>query len=37
MPSHMNVDVHPENMLNRSKSEKHIPLVDDDDDLLQVP
>ncbi|KAG0568238.1 hypothetical protein KC19_6G005000 [Ceratodon purpureus] len=36
MPSHINVGVHAEGMLNRSKTEKHITLVDDDDDLLQA-
>lgn len=37
MPSISNVDLHPANVLNRSKSEKHTPLEDDDDELLQVP
>lgn len=37
-PRHVNVDLHPANVLNRNKTEQHISLEeDDDDDLLQVP
>lgn len=37
MPNHSNVDLQPEHLPNRSKSEKYIPFEEDDDDLLQVP